>query len=98
MDERLAIRVGMWAQVVPVEKIWGQCAGQWNSRWLRKWVRPRNFPDGGRAGDPSLIRSPVGQMWDSLNAASLPHNEVICGRPAYLEAEMQVGTRAGTLP
>ena len=70
----------MWAQVVPVEKIWGQCAGQWNSRWLRKWVRPRNFPDGGRAGDPSLIRSPVGQMWDSLNAAIPPHKEVICRR------------------
>ena len=61
MDESL-IRVGMWAQVggeiVHVEKIRGEApAGQWNSRWLGKWVWPRNFTDGGRTSDSSLILS-----------------------------------------
>ena len=53
----------MWAQVgeiVHVEKIQGGGevpAGQWDSRWLGKWVWPRNFTDGGRTSDPSLMLS-----------------------------------------
>ena len=60
MDESL-IRVGMWAEVggkLYMLKRYGEApAGQWNSRWLGKWVWPRNFTDGGRTSDPSLMLS-----------------------------------------